>query len=262
MKNCLIMGFGRSGTSLMGEILHNAGYYMGEDLYPPRHSNPHGFFENAFINRINERILENYDYATINTSYPKFEKQFSPYKPGYGHRWLSYIPSEVKKNNVDHSIRHDIQKALSVPCFAYKDPRFNYTLPIWDPFLKNDVMFICMFRHPSIVVESVIKECNTTDYLSDFYIDRSMIYNLWLFSYTHLLKSLNDGLMDRFIFLHYEQLMNRKALPELTRILGIEIDPSFASSDLNRSHPASQAPKEIEEMYKKLCSLSGFEDYD
>ena len=61
MRNCLVMGFGRSGTSLMAGILLNSGYYLGDDLYPARESNPTGFFENSFINGINEQILKNYD---------------------------------------------------------------------------------------------------------------------------------------------------------------------------------------------------------
>ncbi|NIM13858.1 MAG: sulfotransferase family protein, partial [Candidatus Aminicenantes bacterium] len=55
MKNCLILGSGRSGTSMIAGILHKAGYFMGDNLYPPRSANPKGFFENWEINEINEK---------------------------------------------------------------------------------------------------------------------------------------------------------------------------------------------------------------
>ena len=50
VKNCLILGSGRSGTSMIAGILHKAGYFMGDNLYPPRSANPKGFFENWEIN--------------------------------------------------------------------------------------------------------------------------------------------------------------------------------------------------------------------
>ena len=59
MNNCLILGFGRSGTSLLGGLLHHSGYFSGNHLHPARESNPKGFYEDVVINRINEHILEN-----------------------------------------------------------------------------------------------------------------------------------------------------------------------------------------------------------
>ncbi len=141
MKNCLIMGFGRSGTSLMGGILHQAGYYMGEELYPPRHSNPKGFFENAFINGINERILAKYDYAVLHNDIPVLGKTCSPYNPGTGQRWLTYIPENVNIAKLDELSEVEIKKAVSIEGYAYKDPRFNYTLGLWNKYIDKDTYF-------------------------------------------------------------------------------------------------------------------------
>ena len=170
MRNCLIMGFGRSGTSLMAGILHHSGYFLGNDLYPTRESNPFGFFENAFINGINESILKEFDYRNIFNNAPAFSKSYSPYHPGEGQRWLSFIPEEIKINHCNEMIVDSIREALQPSGFAYKDPRFNYTLGIWNNQIKDDTLFICMFRQPDITVGSVLKECEYAPYLSDFYI--------------------------------------------------------------------------------------------
>jgi hypothetical protein len=260
MKNCLIMGFGRSGTSLMGGILHKAGYYMGKNLYPPRESNPLGFFENDFINGINEHILEQYDYASLHQEYPLFNKPWSSYKPAYGQRWLTYIPAETVVNYTDHSIINRINKALTFPVYAYKDPRFNYTLPVWNQYLGQDVMFICMFREPQTTVESVIKDCHSADYLKEFYVDREIVYEVWLNSYTHLLKNLDPEMMQRTIFVHYRQLLNRKALGTISEKLQAGLDDSFISDALNRSRGSGTVPEKVDEMYKRLCALADYHD--
>jgi hypothetical protein len=260
MKNCLIMGFGRSGTSLMGGILHSTGYYMGENLYPPRHSNPMGFFENDFINGINERILEKYDFSLLTADYPKFEKPFSPYKPYYGHRWLTYISPEMTINQDDPILGFKIREAVARPSFAYKDPRFNYTLPVWEKYLDEEVILICMFRQPDITVESVIKECATADYLSQFYIDRELAYKLWYNSYTRLIRNLETVNQKRIIFIHYQQLLNRQALSGLSEILQAPLDYSFVSDELNRTQSAGKVPEEVMKVYLTLCDLAAYRE--
>ena len=57
MKNCLIMGSGRSGTSMIAGMLAKEDYFFGDNLYQARDPNPKGFFEDPEINDINETIL-------------------------------------------------------------------------------------------------------------------------------------------------------------------------------------------------------------
>jgi hypothetical protein len=60
MRNCIILGSGRCGTSMAAGCLAKAGYFMGEQLLPPRSANPKGLFEDEEINDINEQILAAY----------------------------------------------------------------------------------------------------------------------------------------------------------------------------------------------------------
>src|SRR5262249_31665720 len=77
-RNCLILGSGRSGTSLLAGTLRLAGYYMGEHLIPADASNPKGYFEDDEINAINEGLLA----------------QVTPprSRPASGWRWLATVP--------------------------------------------------------------------------------------------------------------------------------------------------------------------------
>jgi hypothetical protein len=253
------MGFGRSGTSLMGGILHQAGYYMGEDLYPPRISNPMGFFENAVINRINERILAQYDYCLRYKYWPPFEKKWSPFNPGEGHRWLSYIPEDIEIVNTPDLIGESIKQILSRSGFAYKDPRFNYTLFVWEPYLSGETLFICLFREPEITIRSVLIECETAEYLSDFAITQELSENLWINSYLHLLKKMDTINPNRFIFIHYQQLLTGEIIPYLSDILQVKLDHGFINPNLNRTPKGLTVSDKTINIYRKLCDLALFE---
>jgi len=256
MRNCLIMGFGRSGTSLMGGILHEAGYFMGENLYPPRHSNPKGFFECEAINGINEKILMPYDYCHRTEDYPKWEKTYSPYRPGEGHRWISYIPSDTHIVSHDQSISESIKSMVGMKRFAYKDPRFNYTLDVWMPLLPEDTVCICMFRDPSETVESVLTECASADYLSDFAIHRELTEELWYNSYQHLLKKVKKYPERTFLFVHYNQLISGERMEHLYSTLQFQIDSHFVEPSLYRSRMRYPTPIKIREVYRELCDLA------
>jgi len=250
------MGFGRSGTSLMGGILHHAGYYMGDDLYPGRDSNPKGFFENAVINGINEKILENCDYALIHPDHPGSDKLCSPYHPGEGHRWLSFIPPEIEISAGTEDINNEILKAVSNNGFAYKDPRFNYTLNTWAPYLDKDIHLICMFRDPATTIQSILTECKQADYLTGFWITRDLAEELWVNSYTHLFQNLARLSPDQVSFVDYRQLLSGAALPALSKKLGISLSDEFTSTELNRTTTGASVGMKATAIYQKLRNLA------
>jgi len=252
------MGFGRSGTSLMGGILHQAGYFMGDDLYPPRDSNPQGFFENAIINGINERILAGFDHYLENPVHPEYDKYWSPFRPGEGHRWLGYYPPAIDISSSEAARGDAMKQALSRPDFAYKDPRFNYTLSAWMPHLPGDTLFICLFREPGITVGSVLKECEAAGYLSDFALTGELAENLWYNSYSHLLKKLETIDPGRFIFVHFRQLLNGACLPFLAQRLGVSLSPDFIAPELDRTRTTCPVTSATDGIYRQLCLLAGY----
>jgi len=68
MNNCIILGSGRSGTSMIAGFLHKDGYFLGDRLYKSRDSSPKGFFERKETKSINEQILSRYNQNRLNLS--------------------------------------------------------------------------------------------------------------------------------------------------------------------------------------------------
>lgn len=251
------MGFGRSGTSLLNGLLYHSGYFAGNHLHPARCSNPDGFYEDIIINRINEEILERFDFSKHNKDFPVFKKTYSPYNPYRGHRWLAFIEPGTIIECTNEAILERIQNAVSIKqAFAYKDPRFNYTLPVWLPKLPQNTKFLCIFRNPVAVAQSVIQECNTINYLKDFYINEELVYNLWYNSYSHFLINMDDAVRNNTLFISYEDLVNNKMTSAISQHLNKEIKSSFINANLNRNKPDRDMPKHIKSLYLDLLDLS------
>lgn len=257
MNNCLILGFGRSGTSLLGGLLHHSGYFSGNHLHPARLSNPKGFFEDVVINRINEHILENFDFSKLNNEYPRYSKPYSPYSPRQGHRWLAYLKAGTSISCENSEIIQKLTLAANPDkVFAYKDPRFSYTLPVWLPYLPEDTRFLCIFRNPVAVARSVISECETMEYLKDFYIDQSLVFELWYQSYRNLLLLVDKHSLDqKVLFLSYEGLVTGKYLKKISAHLDTEIKAEFIEPALHRNKNAEPLPGFLQPLYNDLMNL-------
>ena len=145
MLNCLILGAGKSGTSLTAGLFGRAGYFFGHKLWAPRDANPKGMFEDAAVNAINERILRQvFPYAPL---LPRRVAAWLKWGPYYRHQlWLTVLPEPVEWRVRGREMRA-IRILVSHTPYALKDPRFCYTLNAWRPHLK-DCRFLCVFRHP------------------------------------------------------------------------------------------------------------------
>lgn len=257
MNNCLILGFGRSGTSMVGGLLARSGYYTGENSYAPRHSNPLGFFEDARINGINERILEQFDQASPGEEAIVAEKSYSPFHPRYGHRWLSFVDPVMEINCNDPEIHTAIRSVVQTrEPFAFKDPRFSYTLDVWRPFLSSGTKFICLFREPSKVVNSVLEECATADYLHELFIDKPLAYRLWVNCYQRILFHLYPVAGTDMIFLSYDDLLRKDHSGPLSEFLDARIRMDFIDRKLNRTQPDEACPGDVAQLYHELLNLS------
>lgn len=257
MNNCLILGSGRSGTSMMGGIMHDAGYYMGEGLYPGRESNPKGFFENAEINGLNEKILSHYDdkWGKIKN---KLFKKATVYAPSQGQRWLISLDKDVDINCIDENIKQRVKNAVSKQPFCYKDPRFSYTLPVWEQFLPKDTKFIVMFRSPGTTINSILKECSSVKYLSSLEINKEKAQESWVNVYKHVQKNYEKN-PEKFLFLHYEQVYTGEGIKKLSTFLNTEIKSDFVEKDLKRSKEIESISQEAQKVYKWLCERAAYE---
>ena len=258
MKNCLILGSGRSGTSMLGGILHDAGYYMGKNLYGAHPSNPKGFFECGEINDLNEDILNHYNiYHLPHILYKLF--RVTKLKHGKRQQWLLSLPVETIVHYSNEPIKRRIQLALSKQPFCYKDPRFSYTLPVWKRHLSPHTRFICVFRAPKITVNSILKECAQRRYLRNLFIDKEYATQVYVNIYSHILFN-NKDIMANIFFVHYEQILDGSALDQLSDFLSVKLENRFADTKLKRTQPLDRISNKAEQIYDRLCRLAGYKN--
>lgn len=251
MQNCLIMGSGRSGTSMVAGTLSSTGYFMGEDLIPPRDCNPKGFFESPEINEINEDIIR-----LSGTNDDLFlNKILSNYHPGDNQRWLSRI-STTKTIRTNSAIEDRIANITQRSPFCFKDPRFSYTLPIWRKYLKNTV-YICVFRHPAETAASIIKEVNDSVVLKGLPITTNIALDIWQLMYEHILVHQKEG---NWLFLHYNQVLTAEGLGRLERFTGAHVDYTFPESALRRSMSSFKISRQNYKLYQRLCELASYKE--
>ncbi|MDX1388819.1 MAG: hypothetical protein R3344_06490, partial [Acidobacteriota bacterium] len=91
MRDCIILGSGRSGTSMVAGTLAGAGYFMGEKLWDATPANPKGFFEDQEINAINEDLI-----AQVLPARPAvLGRWLYRDRPTRLQRWLARVPVTV-----------------------------------------------------------------------------------------------------------------------------------------------------------------------
>jgi hypothetical protein len=240
MRDCVVIGCGRSGTSLAAGILAAAGYDPGTELLPADAGGPTGFFEARDVNRINEQLLAPYDARlTATQGYGRALRD--------GERWLAVLPPDVEVGPAPRELRAAMRAALPRSPYCCKDPRFGYTLPSWRP-LFGDAVFLCVFRHPVATARSISREVR----YGDLTVEIDTAFELWKAIYARVLeRHRREG---QWHFVHYEQLLDGSALERLSRALGAELDSGLADPALYRSRPNEAAPADTRPIYDELCS--------
>lgn len=234
--NVLVMGCGRSGTSMVTGMLADAGWHVGDDPYPGRDANPKGFFETEEINGINEFLLAN----AVPEEAPKKRMQ----------HWLTVAP-RLLEFDVDCGLRARMERLAARGPFAYKDPRFCYTLPAWRPSLPN-ARYVCIFREPSASAASIVKEVASAKYMDGSGVDFDRALDTWQAMYRQVLdEHAQEG---DWLFLHFDQLFTPEGVARLESFVGAPVAADFPDRQLKRSTSTAPVPAEIAETYRELCA--------
>ena len=133
-----IAGMHRSGTSMVTKILHDAGFYLGQesDLVPPDPPRPEAHWENKRFVRINREILAR-----------------------LGGAWDCPPPLPIDWTTGDLDSYRAAAEALLADFagrepWAWKDPRNCLTLPFWQAILGT-VPVVIVVRNPLEVAQSL-----------------------------------------------------------------------------------------------------------
>ena len=245
MKNVFILGAGRSGTSMVaGAIAGDGKYNIGGVGHPGNEGNRFGYFETKEVNGINDDML--------------FSDKRSVFTQGSRHGWLTRFPTNEYVQTLPDTISR-IRSVISQKPFCLKDPRFAFTLPIWQYcLLDQDVVYICMIRHPGAVVNSMIKNCMTAPSLSKIKIDRKICYDIWRNMYSHILRRANTS----WTFLHYHQVLDGDGLDIVESLLDTKVNRDFLVKALCRSKREQDVPDDIMETYTDLCEIANYSERD
>lgn len=239
MRNVLVLGSGRSGTSMVAGTLAQAGWFVGAHPYPAREANPKGFFESPDVNGINEYLLA----------------QVTPAAQGLAdwQHWLARLPDGVQcsaSRRIDERIARLVQQRP----FCFKDPRLCYTLPVWRKAL-GDTAFLCVFRHPAATARSMLKECAEADYLRGVDFDLPRALDVWQRMYRRVLDE--HSRMGDWLFLHYEQVLTSEGLDRIERFVGGAVARQFPESNLRHQQADEGIPADIAGTYAELCDRAG-----
>lgn len=243
MRDCVVVGCGRSGTSLAAGLLGRAGYECGSDLLPADAGGPTGFFEAQRVNDVNEALLAPHDDALLCA-----DGYSRPLRDG--ERWLAVLPADVEPE-ASPALRRAIRETLPRSPFCCKDPRFVYTLESWRPQFR-DALFVCVFRHPLATAASIARDVR----YGDLTVSADTAIEIWKAAYRRVLQRYRHR--GDWLFVHYEQLLDGTGVSRLGEALGARLDPSLADEALNRAQTREELRGESATLYAELSAAAGF----
>lgn len=141
----LVVGVGRSGTSLLTGILGQLGFHIPQPEVAADDTNPRGFSEPRWVVDFHTRLLRA-RAVTVNDSRPAaWEQTFA----------AAGDPRLVQE------VRAWLTEQLSVgEAVVVKDPRTVWFLPLWTRVAEGlgvEPSFVTMLRHPPEVLASAVK---------------------------------------------------------------------------------------------------------
>ncbi len=223
----IITGSGRSGTSAVARLIHQAGISVGHDLIDADAGNEEGYFEERAIIAMNDTIL----------------------KPLGLEQWFATATrDDVLRAASEHS---DTMRALvGTATPAWKDPRFSWTLEAWLEHLPEPPRIVVCLRSPAEVVKSTARYFG----LAGAEATRA-VEHLWRCQYERLLEVIAEHSLDA-IAVEYRALQRapQRAAKPLARFVGRPLDaPAAVRRDLR--HHSAPVPKHLRPLYDRVLSL-------
>lgn len=211
---------------MLAGLFARAGYFQGDDLYPPREANPKGFFENWQINSLNERVM----LASVEASLGHGAAARAKSLHREGQYWLMGLPAGVSCSAWPED-RVEIETLVARRPFCFKDPRFSYTLEAWMD-AAPDAVALCVYRPPGVVIASILSEMQNAAYLHDLRIGVADLYANWRAIYVRLIRMRSAGRAIRFV--RYESLFEAGFFSEIETFVGARLDRRFPDRKLDR----------------------------
>ena len=181
----LVVGVGRSGTSLVSGILGQLGYHIPQPEVQADETNPKGFGEPRWVVDFHTRLLRQRRVG-VNDARPA--------------AW-----ELTRTATGDESVRSELRQWLKQQAeqgsgVVVKDPRTGWFLPLWlscASELGINTRFLTMLRHPAEIVTSALRSYGDT-------LTPATRTGAWM---NGMLETEHATRGDRRVFVRYEDLL-------------------------------------------------------
>lgn len=246
-KCVVVLGPGRSGTSLCMKLLHSAGMDISTDLVPASEHNPPGHFEDVRIRDAQQGLLESL--------------RWSPYvlRPDGWKTSPQYEPTRARLAAVLHQ---EVGRAHRV--WGFKDPRTCVLWPMWQEIFREEAA-----TRPAVVYSVRSSGPVITSMMKSYSLPQDVAEGIFFLRTFHALRDVDEG----WFFVHYRDWADepKDRLRRLAAHCGLEdARADYAAAvaanyrpELNRQRAddALQLSGIIRETDALLASFSGT-DYD
>jgi len=135
MKNAIVLGAGRTGSSVLAGLIYQAGYYINAEAIEPRSRYPLGDYENPELQEMNRKIFQSVDYpfdVVQHDRYPSIERI-----------------KDLKWEDGDPAYKTFLEKNKANHPWLWKDPRLSFTIHFWGRRVDlGNTVFIHATRTP------------------------------------------------------------------------------------------------------------------
>lgn len=222
----IICGSGRSGTSAVARLLHEAGISVGHDLIGADEFNAEGYFEERLVVMMNDALFNDVGL----------------------HRWFS-VATRQQILDAAHERAAMMREIAAAATPAWKDPRFSWTLEAWMELLPERPRIISCLRSPDEVVASALGYYG----LAGDEPTRA-VEHTWRTEYERLLEIIDayglDATTVEYGELHADP---QAAIAPLERFVGRQLDACLVRRDLR--HHRGGVPEHLRDVYRRVAAL-------
>jgi hypothetical protein len=190
----LVVGVGRSGTSLLAGILAQVGFHIPQPEVNADETNPRGFGEPRWVVDFHRRVMRRLRVTVFDS------------RPAAWEATGGTVDDAAVSGELREWLAGELAQAEAV---VVKDPRVSWFLPLWRRCaadLGANPSFVTMLRHPSEILSSAKRS------YGDWQTDASRAVS-WL---NVMLETERATRGDRRAFIRYEDLLADWA-PQLRR---------------------------------------------